>query len=505
MEFDEKKIQQIVDRVVARLRGGPGGFTSTGGSDREGAPMNVQTGAVGDRAPAVHVTPGAAPAPRGMPRGSLGVFPTVDAAAAAARQAFEEFRRTPLEVRYKMVEAMREVTLRHARELSEYAVAETHIGRVEDKVRKNTLAARKTPGPELLEPEAWSGDHGLTLNEWAPYGVIGAITPCTNPTETIVCNGIGFISGGNTAVFNVHPSAKGVSAWHVHLLNEAIQSAGGPRNLLTTVAEPTIASAQELMKHKGTKILVVTGGPAVVNAAMNSGKKVVAAGPGNPPVVVDETADIKRAARGIFNGASFDNNLICCDEKEVFAAASIFEDLRRELRAAGAYEVPESQMGRLTKNLIDADGKHPNKDFVGKNVSVILDSIGVKVGDDVRLAFSVVEESHPLVNCEQLLPCIPLVKARDGGEAIEMAHRAEQGCGHTASIYSRNIENMHRMAKLMDTCIFVKNGPHYVGLGGEGEGWTSWTIAHPTGEGLTCVKHFVRNRRCALQDYFRIV
>jgi propionaldehyde dehydrogenase len=486
MELDEKRIQQIVDRVVTRLGIQP-------------APAGAQ------RAPAVHVSRGAAPAVKGFPRGSLGVFPTVDAAIRAARQAFEELSKRPLELRYKIVAAMREVTLRHARELSEYAVAETGLGRVEDKVRKNTLAAEKTPGPEVLEPKAYTGDHGLTLIEWAPYGVIGSITPCTNPTETIVCNGIGFIAGGNTAVFNAHPSAKGTSAYHVHLLNEAAAAVGGPMNLLTTIAEPTIASAQELMKHKGARILVVTGGPAVVNAAMNSGKKVVAAGPGNPPVVVDETADVKRAARGIVSGASFDNNLICCDEKEVFAVAPIFDQLRRELKSAGAYEISESQMSRLTKHLIDPDGKHPAKEFVGKNVSVILDSIGVRVGDDVRLAFSVVDEGHPLVNVEQLLPVIPVVRAKDACEAIEMAHRAEQGMGHTSSIYSRNIENMHHMARLMDTCIFVKNGPHYVGLGGEGEGFTSWTIAHPTGEGLTCATHFVRTRRCALQDYFRIV
>jgi len=488
MELDDKKIQQIVDRVVTRLGVQPQG-----------------TGGAPARAPAVHANPGAAPSAKGFPRGSLGVFPTVDAAVAAARTAFEELSRRPLELRFKIVEAWRKVTLAHVRELSEYAVAETSLGRVEDKIRKNTLAAEKTPGPEALQPKAWTGDNGMTLIEWAPYGVIGSITPCTNPTETIVCNGIGFVSGGNTAVFNVHPTAKGVSAYHVHLLNEAAMAVGGPRNLLTTVGEPTIASAQELMTHKGTKILVVTGGPAVVAAAMKSGKKVVAAGPGNPPVVVDETADIRRAAKGIIAGASFDNNLICCDEKEVFAVAPIFDQLRAELKSAGAYELSESQMSRLSRVIIDDDGKHSNKNYVGKNVSVILDTIGIKVGDDVRLAYGVVEERHPLVNIEQMLPVIPLVKAKDSTQAIEMALRAEQGCGHTSSIYSRNIETMHNMVRIMDTAIFVKNGPHFVGLGADGEGFTSWTIAHPTGEGLSCVIHFVRTRRCALQGYFRIV
>ncbi|MFH1132204.1 MAG: aldehyde dehydrogenase family protein [Pseudomonadota bacterium] len=485
MELDEKRIQQIVDRVVMRL----GIEVPSGGSSP---------------APSVISAPSAGHSVKGFPRGSLGVFPTVDSAIQAARRAFEEYSKHPLSLRAKIVEAMRQVTLRHVKELSEYAVAETKIGRVEDKVRKNSLAANKTPGPEVLEPKAWTGDRGLTLLEWAPFGVIGAITPCTNPTETIVCNGIGFVAGGNAATFNVHPSARGVSAYHIHLLNEAIIGAGGPKNLLTTVAEPSIASAEELMRHPGARLLVVTGGPAVVKAAMNSGKKVVAAGPGNPPVVVDETADLARAAKGIVAGASFDNNLICCDEKEVFVVAKVFETLRKELKGAGAYELSESQISRLTKHIIP-DGKHANKDFVGKNVSVILDSIGLKVGNDVRLAFAVVDEKHPLVSVEQLMPILPVVKAKDVNEAIEMALRAEAGLGHTASVYSRNIDVMHHMAKVMDTCIFVKNGPHYVGLGGEGEGYTSWTIAHPTGEGLTCAVHFVRARRCALQDYFRIV
>lgn len=484
MELDEKRIQQIVNRVVSRL-----------GLEGEAATTAA--------APAVHRSPSAGPSVKGFPRGSLGVFPTVDAAVSAARKAYEAFGHQPLSLRYKVVQAMRDVTLRHVRELSEFAVAETGLGRVEDKIRKNTLAAEKTPGPERLEPIAFTGDHGLTLIEWAPYGVIGSITPTTNPTETIINNGIGFAAAGNSAVFNPHPSAKAVSSWHIHLLNEAIIGAGGPANLLTSVGEPSIATANEMMNHPGVRLLVVTGGPAVVGAAMKTSKKVIAAGPGNPPVVVDETADIRRAAQGIFNGASFDNNVICCDEKEVFAVAPIFDQLRRELKAVGAYELSSSQIGRLTRNIIDGD--HPAKEFVGKNVSKIVESIGLKLGDDVRLAFAVVDEDHPLVHVEQLMPILPLVKARDVDHAIELAKIAEAGRGHTASVYSRNIDVMHRMAREMDTCLFVKNGSHYMGLGGDGEGYTSWTIAHPTGEGLTCVEHFVRSRRCVLKDYFRIV
>lgn len=489
MELDEKRIEQVLDRVMSKLGVAGSSAPSSPAVSSYSVPKNF--GSTQNR--------------RDWPRGSHGVFSTIEEAIRAAQEAFYVFRASPLELRCKMIAAMRDVTIRHAREFAEYAVAETGIGRVEDKIKKNILAASKTPGPEMLAPQAFSGDHGLTITEWAPYGVIGAIAPCTNPTETIVNNSISFLSGGNAVVFNGHPSAKNLSAYHVHLLNEAIVSAGGPKNLITTVAEPTIASAQQLMKHPGVRILVVTGGPAVVSAAMNSGKKVVAAGPGNPPVVVDETADITKAARGIISGASFDNNLICCDEKEIFAVAPIFERLRQELKAAGAYELSESQMSRLTKKIIDADGKHSAKEFVGKNVSVILDSIGVRVGDEVRLAYGIVDEDHPLVQVEQLLPVLPLVKVKNFDEAVAAALRAEHGFGHTASIYSTNIDHMHHMARVMDTAIFVKNGPHVSGLGADGEGYTSWTIAHPTGEGLTCVVHFVRSRRCALKDYFRIV
>ena len=484
MKLDQQRIQKIVDGVVSRL-----GLDDT----TEPAISSEVTEA----------SPAKAASPTGFSRGTLGVFPSVDSALTAARRAFEEFRTQSLAVRCDVVRAMRDVTLRHKKVLSEYAHAETGIGRVEDKIRKNTLAAEKTPGPEMLQPQAFSGDNGLTLIECAPFGVIGAITPCTNPTETIICNGIGFVAGGNAAVFNVHPAAQGVSGWHIHLLNEAIVNAGGPRNLLTTVAEPTIASAEQLMKHPGVALLVVTGGPAVVKAAMNSGKKVIAAGPGNPPVVVDETADIKRAANGIFRGASFDNNVICSDEKEVICVGSVFDALRRELKSAGAIELSETQIGRLTRR-IWSDG-HFDKTCVGKNVSAIVDRIDVRVGDDVRLAFAVVEKDHPLVHNEQLMPILPLVKVKDADAAIELARKAEGGRGHTASVYSRNIDVMHRMAVEMDTCIFVKNGPNFVGLAGEGEGFTSWTIAHPTGEGLTSVVDFVRRRRCALKDYFRIV
>ncbi|MCK4447624.1 MAG: aldehyde dehydrogenase family protein, partial [Candidatus Marinimicrobia bacterium] len=212
-----------------------------------------------------------------------------------------------LEKRNKIIANIRAKMIQHAEDLANRAYEETGLGRREDKILKNQLVIEKTPGTEVLKPTAFSGDGGLTLMELAPYGVIGAITPSTNPTSTIICNTIGMLAAGNAVVFNVHPSAKNVSVYNVELLNQAIIDVGGPQNLVTTVIEPTIESAQELMKHPGVSLLVVTGGSGVVKAAMTSGKRAICAGPGNPPVVVDESADIENAAKCIIQGGSMDN------------------------------------------------------------------------------------------------------------------------------------------------------------------------------------------------------
>ncbi|MCK4514094.1 MAG: aldehyde dehydrogenase family protein, partial [Spirochaetaceae bacterium] len=215
-----------------------------------------------------------------------GVFDDIYAAVYAAEKAFKEFSETSLATRRLMIDAMRKAALDNLDRLSRLAVEETGMGRVEDKIIKNRLAAERTPGVEDLEPLATSDDDGLVLTELAPYGVIGAISPSTNPTESIINNGISMVAAGNTVVFNPHPSASRVSALTIALLNDAIQKAGGPENILTTVAAPTIESAGQMMSHPMVSLLAVTGGPGVVKAAMMLSKKVIAAGPGNPPVVV---------------------------------------------------------------------------------------------------------------------------------------------------------------------------------------------------------------------------
>jgi aldehyde dehydrogenase len=508
MSLDSKQIDAIVDQVVRKLSKelsdlpqpvpAPAQPPRGHEDDRRGSERRYGTAplapearpSLASRAPALH-------------RGRQGIFDNLDAATEAARLAFEEWSETSLEVRDRVVEAMREATRRAARELSEMAVKETGLGRVEDKIKKNLLCANKTPGTEILRAGAFTGDHGLALVERAPFGVIGSITPTTNPTETIINNGIGMVAGGNSVVFNVHPSARRVSAHHIQLLNEAIVSAGGPENLLCALAEPTIDSAQALMKHKNVRLLVVTGGPAVVRAAMNSGKRAIAAGPGNPPVVVDETAHLDRAGRDIVDGASLDNNIVCIVEKEVFAVASIADALKRHMENHGAHEVTGAAIHRLEK-LVVHEG-HPVKDWVGKDAEKIADAAGIRVPRGTRLLFAEVDASHAFVQAELLMPVIGFTRLRTVEDCIAAAVQAEHGFGHTAAMHSTNLDHLNAMARVINTSIFVKNGPSFAGLGMTGEGYTSFTIASPTGEGLTTAVHFTRERRCTLKDAFRIV
>ena len=439
----------------------------------------------------------------------LGIFATVDEAVQATREAQPIFVALPLKVRAKIIEAIRQTMLESNEALARAAHEETGLGRVEDKVVKNRLVTERTPGLEELYPQAVTGDHGLTLVEPAPFGVIGAITPCTNPTSTIICNAIGMLAAGNAVVFNAHPLAKGCSMQTVALLNRAIVAAGGPLNVVTCLAEPTIETAQQIMAHPAVRLLVVTGGGAVVKAAMASGKRAICAGPGNPPVVVDETANIDKAGRDIVLGASTDNNIICTDEKEVICVAMIADGLLKAMTRSGAVLIDRSRVAQL-ENVIFAKVHGPrqyaeiNKDLIGRNADIILGKIGMSVPASVRLGIVEVGEDHPLLWTEQMLPIVPVCRVPNADAAIDLAVKVEGGNRHTAIMHSKNLDNLSRMAKECDCSIFVKNGRSQAGLGLDGEGYCSFTIASPTGEGMTGPRSFSRFRRCVLVDHFRI-
>jgi aldehyde dehydrogenase len=439
-----------------------------------------------------------------------GIHGSVGDAVAAAIRAFATFGSAGLELRKRIIASVRAAMLDEAVSLAEMAHAETGLGRAADKVVKNRLVTTKAPGPEDLEPQTITGDGGMTVTEFAPFGVVAAITPTTNPTSTIINNTISIVSAGNAVVFNVHPGAKHVSAHNIRLINRAIVAAGGPADLVTGVAEPTIDTAKELMHHPDVRVLLVTGGPAVVQEALRSNKRAVTAGPGNPPVVVDQTADIEQAARDIVRGASFDNNVICTDEKTTIAVRGVADRLVPAMGRHGAYVLKEHELRRLERVIFrepGAPGKPGKIDprWIGRDAAVILNEIGVRADADVRLVVARVPTEHSLVWTEQMMPVMPVTEVADVDAAIDLAQRSEHRFGHTAGIHSTNVDVITRMARVMNCSIFVANGPNFSGLGHEGEGFCSFSIATPTGDGLTRPRTFSRERRITLVGSLRIV
>lgn len=443
-----------------------------------------------------------------MTAGGQGIFVDVSAAIQAASAAQRKLMEYTLEDRGRFIDAMREAARANARKLAEIAHEETGYGHVEDKVAKNLLAANKTPGTEDLKTLACSGDNGLMLTEMAPFGVIGAITPSTNPTATVINNGIGMVAGGNAVVFNPHPGAKKASIETIRVMNQAVVAAGGPDNLLCAPEEPTMDTSAVIMSSPVVKLLVVTGGEAVVRVAMKTGKKCIAAGPGNPPVVVDRTADIRRAARDIVNGIHYENCILCIAEKEILVEDCVADELIAQMQKEGAYLVDDRELQAVVATVMveTKDGKYaPNKKYVGRDASYILRESGIIVNREVKAVIADVPFEHPLVMTEMLMPVVPVTRAATVDEAIEKAVIAENGCHHTAMMHSENVNNLTKMARAIDTTIFVKNAPSYAGLGIDGEGYTTLTIATPTGEGLTSAKNFTRSRRCTLHGAFRII
>ena len=439
-----------------------------------------------------------------------GLFATIDEAVAAAEGAYQAYAVMGSDIRDAVVASIRSSMLEQAERLAAMAHEETGLGRTEDKVRKNILVATRTPGPEDLEPLIETGDGGMMLTEHAPFGLIGSITPTTNPTATIINNTIAVLSGGNAVVFNVHPNAKRVSAENIRLLNRAVMAAGGPPNLVTGIPEPTIESAQALMHHHGVRVLLVTGGPGVVREALKTDKRSVTAGPGNPPAVVDETADIDRAARDIVAGASFDNNVICTDEKTGIAVKSVADELVRAMGRNGAHVLKEHELNKVERVIFSSMGPpgRPgviNQSWIGRDAGAIAAAAGVDVDGDPRLLIAQVPNDHNLVWTEQMMPVFPVTAVPDIDAAIDLAIESEHRFYHTASIHSNDVSNITRMARSINVSIFIANGPNYAGLGQGGEGFTSFSIASPSGDGMTRPITFTRERRIAVVGALRIV
>jgi aldehyde dehydrogenase len=483
VRITDAMISRVVQEVLAELRGGQ----STASPDGR-APVT--------RRPDVRV-------------GRWGVFERVEDAITAAADAQRRFVQLGPAGWAKAVQCIRRICIEQAEPLGREEFEETKIGRLDHKIEKLIVAGERTPGVEFLLTHAYSGSDGVALVEYAPFGVIGAITPVTHSLPTLASNAISMLAAGNGVVFNPHPAGAGVARHGVQLFNEAIEKAIGIDNLLTLVAEPTLETAQAIFDHKLINLLCVTGGAAVARAALRSHKRAIVAGPGNPPVVVDETADLAHAARSIIRGAAYDNNLLCIGEKEVFAVASIFDELLEEMEKAGAVRLDAQQIEALTRvAFISGEDKSKrvlNKDLVGKDPAYLAEKAGFRLPRPTELLFGETPPDHPFVLEEQMMPFVPFVRCRDFYQAVEYAKQAEHGFRHTAIIHSRNVEAISYMARELNTTLFIANGPCVAGLGIGGEGYLSYSIATPTGEGVTTPLTFTRQRRLTVAGGLRII
>jgi aldehyde dehydrogenase len=493
---NETLIRDVVAEVLSRLGNGASAIKSSP------APAPASSCGCDGRAPAVLSASG---------RNQLGVFQDANAACEAAQRAFFQLQQKGVEARRKVVDVVKRMADANAETWGKLELDETKIGRLDHKIEKLKII-KLVPGVEWLHPDGLSGDHGITLEEYTPFGVVGAVTPSTHSIPTLSGNIVNIVAAGNTAVFNAHPAASRCAATAVRAYNEAIFRETGIENVACIIEQPTFDSFKAMCSHESVRLLLVTGGPGVVKAAMQTGKRAICAGPGNPPVLVDNTACPKRAAKAIIQGAAYDNNLLCIGEKEVFVLENAADKLIAEIERNGAVRLNSSQLERLTKVAFTFKEGHGggcpepvvNKDFIGKDAAVLAQAAGVNVPAGAQLLFAETDANHPFVKEEQMMPFLPIVRVKSVEEGIQASKSAEHNYKHTSIIHSHDVEHMTAMARALDTTLFIKNGPCMAGLGLGGEGYLSYSIATPTGEGVTNPKTFCRVRRCVMVDNLRI-
>jgi aldehyde dehydrogenase len=444
-------------------------------------------------------------------RGKYGVFQDANEACAAAQESYLQLKQKGIEARRKIEEIIKGMAEKNAEAWGKIEFDETKIGRLDHKIAKLQII-KLVPGVDWLRPDARSGDHGIMLEEYTPFGVVGAVTPSTHSIPTLSGNIVNIVAAGNSVVFNAHPSAARCAAVAVRAYNEAIYRATGIENIACMVEKPTLDSFNAICKNDNVRLLLVTGGPMVVKAAMQTGKRAICAGPGNPPVLVDDTCCPTRAAQAIIAGAAFDNNLLCIGEKEVFVLDHFADTLMQKMSGNGAVKLNSAQLEKLTQAAFTfKEGQgggcahaSVNRDFIGKDPSVLAQAAGINLPSGTQLLFAETDAKHPFVEEEQMMPFLPIVRVKSVEEGIERSLEAEHGYKHTSIIHSHDVEHMTAMARELDTTIFVKNGACMAGLGLGGEGYLSYSIATPTGEGITNPKTFTRIRRCVMVDNLRI-
>ncbi len=484
LNLDEESLRNIVRNVLAQM-----------GKDEPKQSCSCKNKAT---APNVYVA-------SSSNSSNYGIFTDVKQAAEAAFEGYKQLCKGGFAARAKVIEIVKNMTVANAKEWGTFEYNETKIGRLPDKIGKLEIV-KLVPGTEWIRPDSYSGDFGIMHEEYCPYGVIGSITPVTHSVPTIAGNIINMVAAGNAIVFNPHPGGVKSAVMAVSAYNQAIEKELGIKNLICCIANPTLESFDAICKNDLISIMCITGGPGVVNAAMKSGKKSICAGPGNPPVIVDDTVDINKAAADIIAGGAFDNNLLCIGEKEVFVLESVLDKFMAALSANGAVKISSNAVDTLSKAVFDNKNGHYvlKRDLVGKDPQELATAAGTSVGSAAKMLFAQTDANHPFVIEEQMMPMLPIVAVRSFEDAVEAAMKAEHNYRHSAIIHSLDVSRMTSMARALNTTLFVKNGPSTAGLGLGGEGYLSYSIATTTGEGISNPKTFTRRRRCVMVDNLNI-
>jgi acetaldehyde dehydrogenase (acetylating) len=366
--------------------------------------------------------------------------------ARAARQAqplLAEFTQEQID---RIVGAMADAVTPHAEALARLAVEETGYGVVADKVQKNLFGSRQVY--EFIKPMKTVGVIGRLADRKVveiaePFGVVAAIVPSTNPTSTAIYKVLIALKARCPIVISPHPSAARCITRTVEIMAEAAQRAGAPPGSIGWMNTVTLEGTQELMKAREVAVILATGGMGLVRAAYSAGKPAYGVGPGNAPSYIERSADLKKAARDIMIGKTFDNGVLCSSPNSVVVDEPVAEESRREFQALGAYFMNQQEMDALAASLVTPQ-RLPNPALVGKSAAFIADKVGIRVPEGTKALIAPltgVGRDYPL-SIEKLAPILSWYVVKDWREGCERCIQILRygGMGHTMAIHSQNEE-----------------------------------------------------------------
>ncbi|MEL7628332.1 bifunctional acetaldehyde-CoA/alcohol dehydrogenase [Pectobacterium aroidearum] len=351
--------------------------------------------------------------------------------------------------------------------LAKMAVAESGMGIVEDKVIKNHFASEyiynayqdeKTCG--VLSTDDTFGT--ITIAE--PIGLICGIVPTTNPTSTAIFKALISLKTRNGIIFSPHPRAKNATNKAADIVLQAAIAAGAPKDIIGWIDQPSVELSNQLMHHPDINLILATGGPGMVKAAYSSGKPAIGVGAGNTPVVIDETADIKRAVASILMSKTFDNGVICASEQSVIVVDSVYDAVRERFATHGGYMLKGKEL-HAVQGILLKNGSL-NADIVGQLAPKIAEMAGITVPANTKVLIgevTAVDESEPFAH-EKLSPTLAMYRAKDFNDAVIKAEKlvAMGGIGHTSCLYTdqdNQPERVNHFGNMMKTARILINTP----------------------------------------------